>query len=72
MKDQKKGENNYFYYAGLGIDLVVSTIVGGFIGYVLDSWLGTKPWLMLIFLIFGAISGFLTIYRTLQRMENKK
>jgi ATP synthase protein I len=72
MKDQKEKDKSYFYYAGLGVDLVVSTIVGGIIGYFLDGWLGTKPWFMLIFLIFGAASGFLTIYRTLERMDKKK
>lgn len=72
MKEKNQGSKTYFYYAGLGIDLVVSTFVGGAIGYFLDKWLGTGPWLLIVFIILGAISGFLTIYKTLERMEEKK
>lgn len=44
-------------------ELVAGVLVGGFIGYMLDQWLGTKPWLMMVFLIFGIAAGFRNLYR---------
>lgn len=44
-------------------DLVAAIGVGGFLGYWLDNWLGTRPWLMVVFLFLGFAAGFLNIYR---------
>lgn len=67
---EKRGK--LFWYAGLGIDLVVSSLVGGVIGYLLDSFFSTTPWLMIVFLILGTAGGFLNIFRVLIREETKK
>ncbi len=47
----------------LGTELVSATLVGGAIGYGLDKWLATTPWLMVLFLIFGIAAGFRNLYR---------
>lgn len=47
----------------VGINLVAATFIGLVIGYYLDKWLGTKPWLTIIFLIFGIITGFRELFR---------
>ena len=47
----------------IGVELVVTTVVGAFLGYLLDSWLGTRPWIMVAGMIFGSVAGFLNIYR---------
>ena len=49
--------------AGLGVDLVVSTLVGGTIGWWLDRLTGWSPLFLVVFLVFGAAAGFLAIYR---------
>ena len=36
----------------LGTELVVAVAVGTIIGFILDSWFGTKPWLIIISLFF--------------------
>ena len=33
----------------LGTELVAAVIVGTIIGFILDNWFGTKPWLMIVF-----------------------
>jgi len=48
----------------IGVELVASLIVGGGLGLLLDRWLGTTPWLMLLFFLLGAAAGFLSVYRT--------
>ena len=40
-----------------GIEFVGSVIVGAFIGWALDTWLGTKPWLLIVFLVLGFGAG---------------
>jgi len=47
----------------IGTELVVATAVGGVIGYLLDSWLGTKPWLLIVFLFLGNASGLWNVFR---------
>lgn len=47
--------------------MVASTFIGLAMGYYLDKWLGTNPWLTLIFLLIGIISGFRNIFILTQR-----
>lgn len=49
----------------IGISLVAATAIGLLIGYGLDRWLGTSPWLTMIFTIFGIVAGFLNLFREL-------
>lgn len=65
-KDKEK-ENSTFrvlWRASLvGIHLVASTFVGFAIGYYLDKYLGTSPWLTLIFLFIGIGAGFREVFK---------
>ena len=36
----------------LGTELVAAVLVGTIIGFILDTWFDTKPWLIIIFLSF--------------------
>ncbi len=42
--------------------MVAATLIGLAMGYYLDKWLGTSPWLTLIFLLLGIVSGFRNIF----------
>jgi ATP synthase protein I len=41
----------------VGIEFVGAVLVSTFIGWLLDRWLGTKPWLMILFLLLGFAAG---------------
>ncbi|MDP1808261.1 MAG: AtpZ/AtpI family protein [Actinomycetota bacterium] len=58
-------------YSGLGVDLVANTLVGLGFGYLLDRWLGTTPWLMIVGLVMGSVSGFMTIFRALSEQDRE-
>lgn len=47
----------------IGIELVAGVAVGAGIGYLLDSWLGTAPWLLILFFFLGAAGGMMNVYR---------
>ena len=53
----------------LGTELVSAVLVGTIIGFILDSWFGTKPWLIIIFFFLGAVAGILNVIRTANRMQ---
>jgi ATP synthase protein I len=57
--------------ARIGVELAVTLLVGGFLGYLLDRWLSTLPWFMLVGLLLGTIAGFRGVYRVLSREEEK-
>ncbi len=48
-------------------EIAATTIVGGGIGWMLDSALGTKPWLFLLFLLFGIGAGFWNLVKAVNR-----
>ncbi len=51
----------------IGLILPSSIAVGLFMGYFLDRWLGTEPWLLLIFTVLGIASGLLSLFRALKK-----
>ncbi len=48
----------------VGTELVAGLAVGTGIGWLLDQWLGTRPWLMVVFFFVGSAAGMLNVYRT--------
>lgn len=46
--------------------LVAGLGVGGGIGYLLDRWLATAPWLLIAFFLLGAAAGGMNVYRTMR------
>ena len=44
-------------------ELVGGLVGGALLGWVLDRFLGTQPWLLLVFLFLGIIVAFRNIYR---------
>ena len=52
-------------------EMVAAVVVGTIIGYILDNWFGTKPWLILIFFFVGVIAGILNVVRSAKDMQNK-
>lgn len=49
----------------IGVDLVAALAVGVGIGLLLDRWLGTTPWLLLLFFVLGAAAGMLNVFRVM-------
>ena len=56
----------------LGTELVAAVLVGTIIGFILDTWFDTKPWLIIIFFFLGAAAGMLNVIRAANRMQKKE
>ncbi len=48
----------------LALDIVAAVGIGAGIGYGLDWWLGTNPWLFILFFFLGAAAGISNAFRT--------
>ncbi len=71
----KSDSMQIFATAGtMGMHMVSGPLVGFAIGYGLDKWLDTSPWLKLVFFIVGIGAGFLNVYedskKLLRKMQN--
>ena len=55
----------------LGTELVAAVAVGTIIGFILDNWFDTKPWLIIIFFFLGAAAGMLNVIRTANQLQKK-
>jgi len=56
--------------SSLVLMLPSSIAVGLFIGYWLDKWLGTHPWLLIVFLLLGTVSGFYSLLRGINKYKD--
>ena len=53
----------------MSTELVAAVAVGTIIGFILDNWFGTKPWLILIFFFAGVIAGILNVFRSAKNIQ---
>lgn len=47
----------------LSTELVAGVLVGALIGWLLDRWLGSTPWGLIVFLLLGFTAGVLNVMR---------
>jgi len=48
----------------VGFSFVLAIVIGTWFGWLLDGWLGTAPWMLLLFFFLGLAAGVLNAYRT--------
>jgi ATP synthase protein I len=51
----------------LGLTLPSGIAIGMFIGYWLDKWLKTDPWMIIIWTLLGVASGLISLLRGLKK-----
>jgi ATP synthase protein I len=49
----------------VGLSFVFALVIGFGGGFVLDGWLGTKPWLTFLGFFVGLAAGILNVYRVM-------
>ncbi len=58
-------------YSTVGLELVLSVVVGLFIGQWLDERLSTRPWMTALWFCFGLAAGARAVYRALGRANRE-
>ena len=71
-KSKPTKENGAAFGFKISTELVAALVVGVGIGLIVDNFLGTKPFGLIIFFILGAFAGFLNIYRIMRHIENEQ
>ena len=73
--DRKSLNNDNNQPASLGMalklstEMVVAVLVGTIIGFILDSWFDSKPWLIIMFFFVGVAAGITNVIRTAKLMQ---
>jgi ATP synthase protein I len=45
------------------VEMLAGVLVGGGLGWLLDQWLGTRPWLLVAMIVLGFAAGMSNAYR---------
>ena len=56
----------------VGVELVAAMAVAVAIGWGLDRWLGTTPWLMGLFVLLGGAAGVANVWRLMMPRAPRK
>ena len=54
---------------GAAVSLFAAVVGGLIVGWLLDRWLGTGPWLLVVGLVLGAAAGFYEFIRAASRLN---
>jgi ATP synthase protein I len=68
-KDLKKTIKDLGFLSSIGMAMALSIALGALIGYYLDKWLDTKPWLFFVFLGFGIVAAFRNLYTLYKKAD---
>lgn len=53
----------------VAVEMAAALAVGGGLGWLLDSWFGTEPWLLVVFIFLGIGAGVRNAFRAARRFE---
>ena len=67
--NNKKNTSSLGAALKLSTEMVAAVLVGSIIGFILDNWFDSKPWLTIIFFFVGATAGILNVIRTAKLMQ---
>ena len=53
----------------MSTELVSAVLIGTIIGFILDTWFDTKPWLILIFFFVGVVAGITNVINSAKKIQ---
>ena len=69
---KQKKESGAGFGFKISTEIIAALVVGVGIGLIVDNYFNTKPLGLIIFFIFGALAGFLNVYRVMRRIEKQR
>lgn len=70
-QDKREVVKSLLSYSSLGIEMGLCVAIGIGMGYYLDRYFETSPYLTIIFMIFGIIAAMKTIYQLMKKLEKE-
>ena len=67
--NNKKNTSSLGAALKLSTEMVAAVLVGSIIGFILDNWFDSKPWLTILFFFIGVSAGILNVVRSAKRMQ---
>ena len=67
--NSKKNTSSLGTALKLSTEMVAAVLVGSIIGFILDNWFDSKPWLTVIFFFAGSAAGILNVIRSAKLMQ---
>ncbi len=59
--NKKESIGAFLKYGSIGIEMGLCVVIGIVMGFYLDKWFGTSPYLTVTFLLFGIAAAFKVI-----------
>ena len=53
----------------IGLELVVAVVVATLLGWGIDRWLGTSPWVAIAMFFLGVAAGMVSVYRAVAGIQ---
>ena len=69
MSQPPNNLRKYLRFSTIGLEMGFAVLIGLYVGQTLDKWLGTEPWLLLLFVLFGVAAAFRNLYRLLMELQ---
>jgi len=69
--DQNDKKSSFGKAFQLSTELVSAVLVATIIGFILDNWFDTKPWLIIIFFFIGVAAGIINVIRSAKKMQKE-
>jgi ATP synthase protein I len=70
-EDKREVVKSLLSYSSLGIEMGLCVAIGIGMGYYLDKYFKTSPYLTIIFMIFGIIASMKVIYTLMKKLEKE-
>ncbi len=72
QKDKKRLYKQVTRYSAIGLEMGFSAAIGVAMGYYLDRYFHTGPWLTLIFLLLGVVAGFRSLFSLMKGLDKNE
>jgi len=56
----------------IAVEMLAALVVGVGLGLLLDEWLGTRPWLMIVGFCLGSAAALRNVMRTARQLEAER
>jgi len=70
-EDKREVVRSLLSYSSLGLEMGLCVAIGIGMGYFLDRFFHTSPYLTIIFMIFGVLAAMKTIFQLIKKLDKE-